>query len=194
MSEDQTPWQRLSGRFSGLLEPVDPRAGPTEPAPEFKQWMIDVSAVVSVCMLYSGLTEYGRVAKEAVNVPAHLPPALHAMYVRNQHSGRTARVATTALKGGWHALVFGGLFYGLDSLLGIAYAQQCKQNTAASGLTTGAIYGALLPGSATFKAGRAALGGSVGAGVGLLVGWLTHEVAASVDGTGTAHKAVTPSE
>ena len=180
ISDQQTPWQRLSDRFSGLLDPVDPRAGPTEPAPEFKQWMIDVSAVVSVCMAYSGLTEYGRVAKEAVHVPAHLPPALHAMYVRNQRSSRTARVATTALKGGWHALVFGGLFYGVDALLGIAYARQCKENTAVSGFATGALYGGLLPGDVVFKAGRASLGGGVGAGVGLLVGWLTHDLAASL--------------
>ena len=177
MSDRDSPWGRLSTSFCSLFEPVDPRAPPPDASPAVKEWMFNVSAVTAVCMAFSGWQESVRLSQQVITPPKHLPPALHDMYVRNQASGRLAKVGTRALAAGWHALLFGGLFYGLDSIIATARDKHGRENTAGGGAATGALYGALLPGSVPFKCSRACLGAAVGGAAGMAVGWLQHDLA-----------------
>jgi anti-sigma factor RsiW len=173
-------WERLQKKFSGLLDPVDPRSPPKDAPEELKKWAMDVSTVVTMVMAYCGLTEYQKLRAEAIVVPKELPPAMHDMYLRNQQSGRTAKIASRALIGGWHALLFGGMFYGIDSLAAIARDAQDVPNTALAGLVTGSVYGALIPGNLAFRATRSLLGGAVGIGTGALVGYLSYSLPQSL--------------
>lgn len=173
---DSQAWQRLRSKFSGLLDPVDPRAPPPEPPQELRQWAWDVTAVVTMVMAYSGFLEYQRLRAEPIVIPKELPPALHDMYLRNQQSGRVSKVASRSLVGGWHALVFGGLFYGIDALSAIARDEQDLANTALSGLVTGSVYGVMLPGNLVFRTTRMLLGGAIGIATGSGVGYLQHDL------------------
>jgi hypothetical protein len=184
MPDELDPWTRLAKKCQGLFDPVDPRGRPPETPDELKEWTFNVSAVVTVCMAYSGAQEYRHLNQEPVLVPKHLPPALHDIYLRNQQSGRVAKVASRSLAAGWHALLFGGLFFGLDEIAAVARDDHDKSNTALSGLVTGALYGAQLPGGITFKVSRAGLGAAMGALAGVFVGWLHHDIIPSLDREG----------
>lgn len=178
---DVDPWTRLKGKFKGLLDPIDPRTTPSETPDELKQWMFNTSAVITICMACSGAQQLSQLSSEPVAVPKHLPPALHDLYVRNQQSGRIAKIASRALTAGWHALMFGGLFFGLDGLATAAVDQGDKRHTAAGGLLTGGLYGGLLPGTLVFKASRLGLGAAVGGLAGLFVGWLHHDIVPALE-------------
>jgi hypothetical protein len=183
------PWSRLSTNFLSLFDPVDPRAPPPETPPEFKEWMLNVSAVTTICMAYSGWQENIRLQHELVAPPRHLPPALHGMFVRNQQGGHIAKVASKALTAGWHALLFGGLFFGLDGIVAIARDRKGKENTAVGGAVTGTLYGTLLPGGLAFKGSRAALGAVVGSAAGMAVGWLHHDAIPCLEPASRHHEA-----
>lgn len=181
---DSPAWQRLQAKFSGLFEPVDARAPAPEAPKELKNWAWDVSAVVTMVMTYSGFLEYQRLQGEAIVIPKELPPALHDMYLRNQQSGKVSKIASRALVGGWHALVFGGLFYGIDAVSSIARDEEDLANTALSGLITGSLYGSLIPGNFVFRATRTLLGGAIGIAAGACVGYLQHDLTKSLSGEG----------
>lgn len=183
---DGQAWQRLKNKFSGLFEPVDARAPPTEPPKELKKWAWDVSAVVTMVMAYSGFLEYQRLRGEPIVIPKELPPALHDMYLRNQQSGQVSKIASRTLVGGWHALVFGGLFYGIDAISAIARDEEDLANTALSGLATGSLYGFLIPGNLVFRATRGLFGGAIGIAAGAAVGYLQHDLTQSLSEKGTA--------
>lgn len=177
---DSPAWQRLREKFSGLFEPVDARAPPPEPPKELKKWAWDVSAVVTMVMTYSGFLEYQRLRGEPIVIPKELPPALHDMYLRNQQSGQLSKIASRALVGGWHALVFGGLFYGIDTVSAIARDEEDLANAALSGLITGSLYGSLIPGNFVFRTTRMLLGGAIGIAAGSAVGYLQHDLTQSL--------------
>jgi hypothetical protein len=170
---DSEAYNRLKNKFSGLFDRVDARSPPPDAPQELKQWAYDTSAVVTMVMAYCGFIEYQRLRTERIVVPPELPPAMHDMYVRNAQSGRTAKIASRALMGGWYALAFGGMFYGVGALSAIVRDEQDLANGALAGLLTGSLYGALLPGTLAFKATRSMLGGAVGIGAGTMVGYLT---------------------
>ena len=182
---DSQVWQRLRNKFSGLFDPVDPRAPPPEPPQELKKWAWDVSAVVMMVMTYSGFLEFQKLRAEPIVIPKELPPALHDMYLRNHQSGQVSKVASRALVGGWHALVFGGLFYGIDTVSAIARDEQDLANTALSGLVTGSLYGAMIPGNFIFRTSRMLLGGAIGIAAGSAVGYLQHDLTESLSAQST---------
>lgn len=176
-------WGRLKNKFSGVFDKVDARSPPPDAPPELKKWAWDTSAVVSMVMTYSGFIEFQRLRTEAIVVPQELPPAMHDMYLRNAQSGRTAKIASRALMGGWYALAFGGMFYGIDALSAIARDELDIANSALAGLVTGSLYGALIPGNLVFRASRSLFGGAVGIGAGTLVGYLTYNLTDQLEGT-----------
>ena len=180
-TEDSTPWSRLKARFGWLLDPVDPLAPPPPTPPEFTEWTVNVSAVAMLNMVVAAWREHGRLQAEITPPPMHLPPALHGMYARNQQSGHLAKVATRAVKSGAHAFAFAGLFFGLDPVLETLRGEPGWLNTLMSGAATGALYGALLPGSAMFRLSRAALGAGAGGAAGAIVGQLNHSVVPALE-------------
>ena len=171
-----TPWSRLSATYGGLFDRIDPRAPQPDTPKEVKEWMFNVSSVVGMCMAYTGWHENVRLQQDLAPPPRHLPPALHDMYKRNQTGGHMAKVGSKALSAGWHALLFSGLFFGLDDVIAVARGQNSKENTSASGAVTGAMYGMLLPGGLLFKVSRAGLGAAAGSLAGVMVGWLHHHL------------------
>lgn len=173
---DSEAYRRLSNKFSGLFDKVDARSPPPDAPPELKKWAWDTSAVVMMVMTYSGFSEFQRLRAEPIVVPQQLPPAMHDMYLRNAQSGKTAKIASRALMGGWYALAFGGMFYGIDAVSAIARDEQDIANSALAGLVTGSVYGALIPGSLPFRASRSVFGGAVGIAAGAAVGFLTYNL------------------
>lgn len=169
-------WGRLRNKFSGLFDKVDARSPPPDAPEELKKWAWDTSAVVTMVMTYCGFVEFQRLRTERIVVPQELPPAMHDMYLRNVESGRTAKIASRALMGGWYALAFGGMFYGIDALSAIARDEKDMANSALAGLMTGSLYGALIPGNLLFRASRSVFGGAVGIGTGAVVGYLTYNL------------------
>lgn len=169
-------WGRLKTKFSGLFDRVDARSPPPDAPEELKKWAWDTSAVVTMVMAYCGFIEYQRIQAEPIVVPRELPPAMHDMYLRNAQSGRTAKIASRALMGGWYALAFGGMFYGIDAVSAIARDSQDVANSSLAGLVTGSIYGALIPGTLQFRASRSVFGAAVGVAAGSVVGYLTYNL------------------
>jgi hypothetical protein len=107
--------------------------------------------------------------------------ALHDMFLRNQQSARVAKVANRALWSGCYAMAFGTMFYGSEAACGIARDIPAdKWNTTVGGIAAGTLAGGLLPGPLSFKVSRAGLGCLAGGIVGLTVGYLTHDLAPSL--------------
>jgi hypothetical protein len=176
-----TAWSRLKATYGGLLDPIDPRLPQPEPPKEYKDWVFNVSCVVSLCMVYTGWQENIRLQQDVTPPPRHLPPALYDMFKRNQTRDHVAKVGSRAMRAGWHAFLFSGLFFGLDNVIAVARGENHKAHMSASGAATGAIYGALLPGGVWFKFSRAGLGAAAGSLTGILVGWLQHDVLPQVE-------------
>jgi hypothetical protein len=179
-ADKKTPWERLCTRFSGLLEPSNPYEPPPDTPPELKQWMVDVSSAMCVCMMLNGWRQHRLAVQQPIQIPAHLPTALHNAFLQSQQNNRLAKVGTAAVVGAWFALRMGGAFYGIDAVGGIAAGQPCKEVSAGSGFITGAVCGGSLSGNIPFKLSRAGLGGAMGTLAGLLHGWITHHVIPSL--------------
>lgn len=181
VSDTTTAWARLKAAYGPLLEPIDTRQPQPDAPKEFKDWVFNVSCVVSLCMVYTGWHENARLQHDVAPPPRHLPPALHDMYMRKQTGDHLAKVGSRALRGGWHALLFSGLYFGLDNVIAVARGVKSRDNMSASGAVTGALYGALLPGGWWFKVSRAGLGAAAGSLTGLVVGYLQHDVLAELE-------------
>jgi hypothetical protein len=142
--------------------------------------MVDVSSAICACMVLNGWREHRTTSQEPIQIPSHLPAALHSAYLRNQLNNRLAKVGTAAIVGAWFALRMGGLFYGLDAIGGVAAGQPCKEVTAGSGFISGALCGGSLPGNIPFKISRGGMIGALGSLAGYFHGWITHDVIPSL--------------
>jgi hypothetical protein len=142
----------------------------------FKLWALNVGTLTTLAASYSGSAEYMKLQLDPVAAPEVLPKGVNVgSFTRVEQSGQTGKIASRALRGGRNGLIFGGLFYGLDSLAATVRGKTDLPNTAFAGLATGVAYVASLPGGgAHARTYRTVLGGVIGMGIGAMVGSLNH--------------------
>ncbi|KAK9806785.1 hypothetical protein WJX72_002738 [[Myrmecia] bisecta] len=163
----ETAWSRLSQAFSAATQHVEPGEDVPEMPEELREWGANTSMGMFAGMAYCGGRQWYR---NRLAGPAHiskegLTQAQHTRLLAEANTQRLARVLNETLRGGLRFGSLCALFYGVQGLSAVARGGAGWQDTVLAGTITGAVFGAMLPGSRTGVARSASLGGLLGAAI-----------------------------